>query len=91
MQDFNFDDWAKLYREDPFEFDRQRSIVLAAVIAEAPVKYQQKLYEIQEQCDSLHNTLSPIDATIEMSKLMYSNAGLLQTKLAELGAISKKL
>jgi hypothetical protein len=26
-----------------------------------------------------------------MSKLMYSNAGLLQTKLAELGAISKKL
>lgn len=89
MENFNFDKWADLYRQDPFEFDRQRKVFLESVISSAPSHVQPTLRVLQDKCDKLHNSLTPIDALTEMSAMMLESSVKLHCKTVELDSIYK--
>ncbi len=84
---FNFDEWADLYKKDPAEFERRRKEVLEAEILKSPVSRRHKLRLLQVQCDSYRNTLSPIDATVQMSTLLMKTAHKLKHQLYSLKVI----
>lgn len=70
MMKIDFDEWAALYTLNPEEFERKRKYCIDAEIHKAPIQYRNKLRILQMECDALHNSLSPIEATIGISKLM---------------------
>ncbi len=55
FDDFNFDDWADLYREDPVAFEARRQAVLAMTLAKAPL----------EQAEPVRNLLREYDRRVE--------------------------
>jgi hypothetical protein len=89
MLNFNFDEWAELYRIDPTEFERKRSEVLEETIQKAPVKIRNKLRLIQMQCDAVHHLVEPLKAAEEMSKLMLDKVFDLQDSFLDLAIACK--
>ncbi len=89
MAHFDFDEWMQLYKINPTEFERKRKELLSAEISAAPVEHQQKLQEIQAECDALSSSLPPLEATIELTKLMTSKVLDLQSTLTELDVAHK--
>lgn len=79
MDDFSFDEWAKLYENDPVEFERRRKDLLEKEILKYPIETRHKLRLLQVQCDGIRNSCSPLEATAIMTT-MASN------KLSELVA-----
>lgn len=84
MGNFDFDEWANLYKTDPVEFEHRRKNLLESLILTAPVSCRNKLRLLQMECDSYHDTLSPIDATVAITKLMLGRANELQYQLQSL-------
>jgi len=70
MTNFNFDEWASLYKNYPEEFERKRSALLEAEILKAPIERREKLRMLQMECDAYHNGMTPIAATVAISQLM---------------------
>ncbi len=91
MDQFDFDDWALLYKTNPGEFERKRKELLSAVIASAPVESRAILRVIQQECDILHETLDPMHATVEMSKMMAVKVSQLVPHLSSLQDIINDL
>ena len=90
MDDFNFDDWANLYRRSPVEFEQRRKEVIYSEIAKAPAEYRNKLHLLQAECDALSYSLPPLDAASEISKLMMGKVLNLQGSLLDLGTACKE-
>ena len=84
MPDFDFDEWAELYRIDPTAFERKRSEVLEETILNAPVEIRNKLRLIQMQCDAAHSEMEPLKAAEAISKLMISKVFDLQDAYLDL-------
>jgi hypothetical protein len=89
MSDFDFDEWAKLYQLDPTAFERKRSEVLEEAIQKAPVEVRNKLRLIQMQCDVIHQTMEPLAATKEISKMMLIKTFDLQDSFIDLAIACK--
>jgi hypothetical protein len=71
--DFDFDKWAKLAREDPAEFERQREAVLRATIAAAPSEHRQRLEGLQFQLDmERQRSGSPLGSCVRLNSLMWA-------------------
>ena len=47
MSHMSFDEWAKLYKLDPEEFERKRRDVIEAEICKAPIERRAKLRLLQ--------------------------------------------
>ena len=86
MTSFDFDEWAKLYRENPVEFERKRKEFLDAEISKAPEKHRIALRLLQSECDDLCEDLPPMQAAGKMSKLMVNKLTELQTELINLNS-----
>jgi len=91
MANFDFDEWVKLYEANPSEYERKRTEVLTQEILKAPVGIRNNLRLLQMQCDVLHNTLDPMDATVEMTKMMKNKLSELKTPLTQLRAICEDI
>jgi hypothetical protein len=70
---FNFDEWAELYKRDPVEFESRRKQVLADMIAQAPADKQLKLHQLQWKLDAIHQTQTPIQALLNMQRMMWDS------------------
>lgn len=66
MTNFNFDEWANLYENDPEEFERKRKEVLEAEILKAPIKNRNKLRLLQIECDAIREIMDPLEASHQM-------------------------
>ena len=84
MTQFDFDEWANLYRTNPMEFERRRKALLDAEIAKAPTEHRINLRLLQSDLDELHDTLPPLHAAQVMSALMNINLEKLQSALLDL-------
>lgn len=87
MYEFNFDEWAALYRENPEEFERKRKQVIEAEILKAPVEHRAQLRILQMDCDGIRQAMPPLEATVEMSKLMINKLNELKAPLTQLREI----
>jgi hypothetical protein len=87
----NFDEWVRLYEISPAEYERRRIEFLTQEILKAPSNMRDNLMSIQAQCNVIHNTLDPIDATIEMMKMTKSKLKELKTPLTQLRAICEDI
>lgn len=78
MSDFSFDDWAKLYRTSPEQFEAKKKALIEAEIQKAPVAQRNKLRLLQMEIDAtVANAKSPLGAAIAVSVMM-------QNKVSEL-------
>jgi len=91
MTKFSFDEWAKLYESDPIEFEHRRTEFLEAEILKAPVDHRNNLRMLQMQCNAIRETMSPEEATAEMSKMMVAKLGELKTSLTQLRSICEDI
>jgi len=91
MTEFSFDEWAKLYEANPAEFERRRAEVLEQEIQKAPVAHRNNLRLLQMQCNAMHETMSPMEATVEMSKMMTAKLNEMKTPLTQLRAICEDI
>lgn len=91
MEDSSFEEWVKLYEEDPVAFENKRKEILEAEILKAPVELRGKLRLIQMECDAMHTSMSPIEATVEMTKMAAKKLQELKTPLTQLRAICEDI
>ncbi len=87
MNDFSFDEWAELYKSNPEEFELKRKEMLDAEIMKAPPEHRSSLRAIQLECDLLRAITTPLQATIEISKMMCNKLNELKTPLTQLRQI----
>ena len=70
--DFDFDHWAKLAKEQPEEFERQRQLVIEEIIAKSPHSYQKRMQGLQWQIDQIRlQANNPMAACIKISSMMW--------------------
>lgn len=91
MSDFDFDEWAKLYETDPEAFERKRKELLEQTIMKAPVENRAMLRIIQMECDSIHQTMDPMEATVAISEMMIKKLNQLKAPLTALREIAEDI
>lgn len=69
---FDFDAWARLAKDDPAEFERQRAAALHDAIKSAPVEYRARLEGLQFRLNlERRKTSNPLSACVRMQSLMW--------------------
>jgi hypothetical protein len=84
MNNFNFDEWADLYRSNPIEFERRRKQLIEEEIAKAPAEHRPMLRVLQFECDVLRESLEPLEATSAMTQMMVSKLGQMTEPLSKI-------
>lgn len=84
MDTFNFDEWVKLAKSDPDEFEARRQRVLKEAIASAPKEHHVKLYLLQAEIDAIRQTHEPLESTILMTKMLADNLSELEKQITRL-------
>lgn len=84
MTDFDFDEWAELYKTDPIGFERRRTELLANEITKAPVESRNTLRVIQMECDVIRNMHDPLVAAQLISEMMIARLATLGEHLTRL-------
>lgn len=84
----DFDEWARLAKTDPEEFETRRREIIESTIARNPTGRQQRLRSLQWKIDQIR-TLSPtpISACVKISNMMWDSLtgpGGLKDSLAQL-------
>ena len=80
--EFDFDKWARLAKEDPAEFERQREATLRATIAAAPSEHRQRLEGLQFRLDlERQRSGSPLGSCLRLNSLMWSGFHRLRREL----------
>ncbi|MEQ8661742.1 MAG: DUF3135 domain-containing protein [Gammaproteobacteria bacterium] len=70
--DFEFDYWAALARNDPQAFERARNEVLTSLIESAPDDTRRRLTGLQWQVDRVRESAdNPLAACVRISALMW--------------------
>jgi len=71
--EFDFDAWAKLAKESPEEFERQREAALRATIAAAPSEFRQRLEGLQFRLNlERQRAGTPLGTCVRMNSLMWA-------------------
>lgn len=83
--EFDFDEWAKLAKDDPDAFERRRREAIEAVIAKAPDAEQQRLRGLQFRIDMERQRASnPLSACVRINNMMWEQFNNLRVALEEL-------
>lgn len=82
--EMSFDDWMKLYQENPELYEQRRKEAIEKIITSAPVEHQHRLRQTQWKLDAIRQTHTPLGATVEMSKLMWESFDTLKYHLNDL-------
>lgn len=70
--EFDFERWATLARENPEEFERQRKQMIDEIINNSPEMMQKRMQGIQWQIDQVRQTAkTPMAACIKISSMMW--------------------
>jgi hypothetical protein len=84
---FEFDEWTRLARENPDEFERRRSAAIEAVIARASPELAPRLRGLQFRLDVERlKARTPLGAAVRMQALMWEQFEQLRTALNQLTA-----
>ena len=84
MIQFEFEDWANLYKTDPEAFEMRRGAALEAYIQQAPEENRQRLEQTLFRIEMARKTSkSPLQAAINASKLMWESYGKLRDQVEE--------
>jgi hypothetical protein len=71
MTDFDFDEWAKLFRDDPETFEARRLQCIENVIVSAPERMQEKLRKIQWRIDAERaRCKTPYQAALRLNQML---------------------
>ena len=83
--EFNFDEWAKLFKEDPEEFERRRQEEIDKAISSVqPVEMQHRLRQLQWTIDAeCAASKTPLAATVKMHGRMWDSFLQLNSKLQQ--------
>ena len=79
--EFDVEEWQRLARDNPEEFERRRVALIEAVIAEAPPEHQQRLRGLQFRIDlERRKAKTPLGAAVRLQSMMWE--GLLELREA---------
>lgn len=71
-QEPNFDDWVRLFNEDPEQFEQLRQEMIEKIIAESPEDGKKRLQGLQWQIDQHRDTSNnPMSSCIKISGMMW--------------------
>ena len=74
VDEWDFDAWAELARNDPEAFERMRNSAVNSVIDDAPDRFQRRLRGLQWRVDQERQLAqSPLGACIRISTIMWQN------------------
>ena len=88
LEDFDFTEWKNLYQEDPEAFENKRQLWIDSLISSAPQEYHQRLNGLMFQINAKRDRSSnPIQACMDISKMMWTSTADLRTFLEELACL----
>jgi hypothetical protein len=80
--EFDFEAWAKLAKEDPDAFEREREAALRAFIAAAPAAHRQRLEGLQSRLNlERRRARTPLGACVQLNSLMWTGFHRLRREL----------
>jgi Protein of unknown function (DUF3135) len=72
--DFDFDNWAKLAKEDPDAFEIQREKMIQELIESTSPDFRKRMQGLQWQIDQIRSTSSnPMASCLKISQMMWDN------------------
>lgn len=72
--DFNFDEWAKMAKEDPDAFEDMRKKMIQEVIDNTSPEIKRRMQGLQWQIDKIRSTSSnPMASCLKISQMMWDN------------------
>ena len=92
--EFDFDTWMELAKNDPEAFEKKRQSAIKTVIDKAPEEIQPRLTGLQWTIDcTVNSAKNPMDACMKISQMMmdsvYESGGLLEALTMENSSITK--
>lgn len=70
--EFDVEEWQRLARDDPEEFERRRAALIETVITEAPPEHQQRLRGLQFRIDlERRKAKTPLGAAVRLQSMMW--------------------
>ena len=83
--DFDVDEWQRLAREDPSEFERRRQAAIDSLIEQAPAELRERLWALQSRIDlERRRAKTPLEATLRLQSMMWERFGQLRDTLLAL-------
>jgi len=80
--EFDFDAWARLAKDDPEAFERQREATLRATIAAAPEAHRERLERLQYRLDlERQQAKTTLAACVRLNSLMWTGFRRLRKEL----------
>lgn len=72
--EFNFDEWAKMAKEDPDAFEDMRTQMIQNVIDSTSPEIKKRMQGLQWQIDNIRSTSSnPMASCLKISQMMWDN------------------
>jgi hypothetical protein len=72
--EFNFDEWAKLAKEDPDAFENMRERMIQDVIESTSPEIKRRMQGLQWKIDKIRSTSSnPMASCLRISQMMWDN------------------
>jgi hypothetical protein len=82
---FDVDEWLRLARDEPGEFERRRQAAIDSLIAQAPAEQRERLRALQCRIDlERRRAKTPFEATLRLQSMMWERFGQLRETLLEL-------
>ena len=82
---FDIEEWQRLAREDPAEFERRRQATIDALIEQAPPEQRERLRRLQSRIDlERRRAKTPLGATVRLQSMMWDHFGRLREALEAL-------
>ncbi len=83
--EFDVEEWSRLAREDPVEFERRRQATIEALIAHAPPEHRERLRALQSRIDlERRRAKTPLGAAVRLQSMMWERFGQLREALQAL-------
>jgi len=84
---FDVDEWQRLARDDPSEFERRRQAEIDALIAHAPPEQRERLRALQFRIDlERRRAKTALAATVRLQSMMWERFAELREALVALSA-----
>ena len=82
---FDLDEWQRLAREDPSEFERRRQAAIESFISQAPAEHRDRLRGLQFRIDlERRRAKTALGAALRLQSMMWERFGQLGDALAAL-------
>jgi predicted RecB family endonuclease len=89
--EFDFDQWCRLARDDPEQFERRRAAAIAQLIARATPQRQTQLWNLQARIDRERRAAdTPLAAAGRLQQMLADQLAQLSEAFERLGERSRK-